>query len=945
MAAAEEARVLLARYGPPTPSLLPWAARWASRRELLLIARAALAQAELRPLARWPVVADAVAEVLARRRLPVALTAELADVLPPIAGYLRAAAIDALLRADPLPRTVVLGYAALADESRRGDLALRAGEPWARLLSAPTVEVPPLADSQLLLRLLTEPAGEPGDLLGAEVVYLLPFLPRGQRNAAWVGRAVDEIESGLPAAAGWYTAALCAHVVPFLGHDQLLRLRRALREVPPGWEDLLRGLVDRSQPRWRSAAAELAAAHPAMPALQDLSRGGSHAELAAAAGDIAARVFAEHGGPADESGDSVGPAEGALSPRPPARIIYLGEPEKMQLALSVPRILESLGQAPAAPPERHVNVAVGLADGDQPVTDGHLYQVGVRYELLASIGRPAAGSLLPAGESRWPGELLPPGGLWLQAALALPAGAAPVVRTIYLPEDGESFSCDCPFGGAHEPDCGRYRWARFPVPAAGAGETLPGELVIYYGAAAVIAIGIRLSPGEAVRTGTTAMLQGRLTSTFADLSLLEGRSASIVSVPGQDQLMVNGAAILENPRAIVPAAADGVVLNARDALFRVHFEETGEKLVSRLTPSFGKSQRDYEDDLRRLASLGAELFTGLFNSAGSDNEAAYALPALVRHEAQVRDRPPTLQILDQRFGDRAVPWALIYDQAVGSDTSGYVLCPSVKAFGPAAGEPGDPPVSCPYPHDDRDDVLCPYGFWGLSCVLEQPVLHSPAGRVVCGDQRQLSWLVITDPELTEDTVTSHLNRLRVSSAGAHVNQPSLGSTAQLVEALTPESMDVVYFYCHSGYVTGHPDAPTSRYLKLGAFSIQPLDVARWARGWYRAGLNPHWPSRRPLIILNGCHTAEYTSGTLNSFATSFVQSANAAGVVGTEITLEQGFAAWAGEELLGLLASGLSVGQALHRLRWNLLRRGNVLGLAYTPFCLANLTLRPIAKD
>ena len=89
------------------------------------------------------------------------------------------------------------------------------------------------------------------------------------------------------------------------------------------------------------------------------------------------------------------------------------------------------------------------------------------------------------------------------------------------------------------------------------------------------------------------------------------------------------------------------------------------------------------------------------------------------------------------------------------------------------------------------------------------------------------------------------------------------------------------------------------------------------------------------------HTIEATTCTLNGFVPAFIHNARAAGVVGTEITVEQGFACLVGEQLLPLLAAGQGVGEALRSVRWDLLRLGNVLGLAYTPFCLANLTLRP----
>ena len=40
------------------------------------------------------------------------------------------------------------------------------------------------------------------------------------------------------------------------------------------------------------------------------------------------------------------------------------------------------------------------------------------------------------------------------------------------------------------------------------------------------------------------------------------------------------------------------------------------------------------------------------------------------------------------------------------------------------------------------------------------------------------------------------------------------------------------------------------------------------------------------------------------------------------------------------LAAGKSVGSSLRAMRWTMLRKGNLMGLAYTPFCLANLTVR-----
>jgi hypothetical protein len=68
---------------------------------------------------------------------------------------------------------------------------------------------------------------------------------------------------------------------------------------------------------------------------------------------------------------------------------------------------------------------------------------------------------------------------------------------------------------------------------------------------------------------------------------------------------------------------------------------------------------------------------------------------------------------------------------------------------------------------------------------------------------------------------------------------------------------------------------------------------------------------------------------------------NAAGVVGTEIAVSQAVASEVAErfyrEFTG--ATSQSVGTALYRVRIDLLKKGNVTGLTYTPFCSMDLAL------
>jgi hypothetical protein len=93
-----------------------------------------------------------------------------------------------------------------------------------------------------------------------------------------------------------------------------------------------------------------------------------------------------------------------------------------------------------------------------------------------------------------------------------------------------------------------------------------------------------------------------------------------------------------------------------------------------------------------------------------------------------------------------------------------------------------------------------------------------------------------------------------------------------------------------------------------------------------------------LVFINGCHTAEITPRTLVQFVDAFA-GVFAAGVIGTEIAVHQQVAGEAAEEFWRRLQAGASVGEALRGMRVHLLRKNNLIGLAYTAYCSADLRL------
>ena len=615
--------------------------------------------------------------------------------------------------------------------------------------------------------------------------------------------------------------------------------------------------------------------------------------------------------------------------------------ESPRSALLAPPLMTQTS-ALALPPVRYVNTLITLSGTEGEVAHDQPLALAADYTVLLSIGEYIRGNLLHAEDALWPDRLLPDRGLWLRAALIQDGHPEAVIRQFFLPDVGPSYACDCPVGGPHADDCAHRPWVHLPLRTPAEPAIVRAELAIYYEAAAVHVQRLTLPVGEVMTGGPRTHVLGRLTRTFSDLGKLANRSVSIVSVETTSRIVVNSARFTGGPFTISASKGDTSARNVRQTLYDSHFQASARGPRSRYAADYSKTAAEFHADLLRLAEDGAELYNTLFVPWGADTRNAMTLPHLLRHEAETRHRPPVIQVIDGQPGEHTMLWSIVYDipLSLSGDVANYELCPSLHRFGPDASAEADPPLLCPdgQDHLDRGDVLCPFGFWGLSCIIEQP---PSVGRdletVVLREDQELSFIVAPDDSLDPGLMGRHLRRLGECLPERSVSRPSVATERELMQVLAPEVVDVVYFYCHSGYERRSRQGTVANYLNLGRYQIKPTDVATWARTSWPC---PHWPNRHPLVVLNGCHTTEATSGTLNSFVPAFTQWAQASGVVGTEVMLEQGLAGWAIELMLAALARGAAVGDAIREVRWTMLRRGNVMGFAYTPYCLANLALR-----
>ena len=208
---------------------------------------------------------------------------------------------------------------------------------------------------------------------------------------------------------------------------------------------------------------------------------------------------------------------------------------------------------------------------------------------------------------------------------------------------------------------------------------------------------------------------------------------------------------------------------------------------------------------------------------------------------------PVIQVIDLSVGQLPIPWALLYDLPF-SDSGTDEECPSIADFGPGHEAQREIPARCPYEQQHRDtdlrwrpDVLCPWGFWGLSAELQHPPYVSRCLEAVVSEDAALprAFLMASGPDLDDALRGEHIRELD-RQAPNEWTRPPLGVAQDLKNELAPESMDVIYFYCHCDYAEDAPGIGLKPYLRLdNTQPITPSVISAWAQS--SAWPEPHWP--------------------------------------------------------------------------------------------------------
>jgi len=581
--------------------------------------------------------------------------------------------------------------------------------------------------------------------------------------------------------------------------------------------------------------------------------------------------------------------------------------------------------------------------GDDPVPPGSRLGRGRTYYVAVDIRSDRSGSHV-VDEVEWPDQQLPDrelaeaqGGRSLRVALfsqdfTLVEDQKPLWLPLYGPGERLYFQVVAPdrLGLAQIRLCVYYK------------NNLVQSRMVY----AHVGRGKRTDAGR----GNWSEVEVTLSATFGDLDRLQPRGLNIVfneDRTGTHALFVRGDGLKDNVFDLRDEMSEALK-GFRGALNKIMFEEGAERYrLDRRSgePNWGTDET-ITTDLRRLAHVGSKWYRDLFGEEKQELQGALR---------QRLEDPTTIQIVRAK-GKHIFPWAVLYDMPlvrtktnkvclefrrhVTSDsTLDYAAC---RAACPYLDRTHNPPK-----HDT--DVVCVFGFWGIKHVVEQPLSASIKLNEGGGERERRPSSVHSVIEYEGKPVLHVGISLKLDFVGPHVKtlQDWIGRegafqpfqpdrTLQAIgQGLSSTPLHVYYFYCHGG----QSESDEEVWLSVGDDEYIMPDHIRFAwelRNKWEEGQPPFVP----LVFLNGCGTLSLSPESVADFLHEFTV-AGAAGVIGTEISVDERLAQEVGLHFLKAFARRGQAARIIQEVRHRLLLKNNPLGLVYTPYCYAELHLEP----
>ena len=364
--------------------------------------------------------------------------------------------------------------------------------------------------------------------------------------------------------------------------------------------------------------------------------------------------------------------------------------------------------------------------------------------------------------------------------------------------------------------------------------------------------------------------------------------------------------------------------NVRQVLRKVAWGSTDEWKVGTPYKYVDRDDKRMYKDLIRLASEGFRLYDVVFSRLGGQ---------AVDQLKEMMLKPGHVQLALQTGASSVLPLAMMYDYLhdSGLNLNEYRICEVFQDAmdkGTALAETACFHGDCPHQEGDGD-VVCPSGFWGFRHYLGFPHTvgansYAPA-EIFYQGKPSFSVGISTDPNFKMRD--AHLNTLK-DMVGTD-NYQLASNRKDILRLLRKSDPQVVYFYCHGGLHKGK-NLP---YLEVGERGKGEIIT----RDNLQLGIK--WPETTPLVFINGCHTTSVSPDQAINFVSGFVETSQAAGVIGTEITIFEPLATAFAEAFFKRFLDGESIGTAIRNSRLDLLQNGNPLGLVYVPFVTTGLQL------
>jgi hypothetical protein len=315
--------------------------------------------------------------------------------------------------------------------------------------------------------------------------------------------------------------------------------------------------------------------------------------------------------------------------------------------------------------------------------------------------------------------------------------------------------------------------------------------------------------------------------------------------PGTHRILVHGAEGLPPAWAAYdPAAGLDALREARKTIADCFWQrdEVGIPVRNKkggLDERNGKDRDQFCRDLFCLAEVGNRLFIEMMHML---RPRAGDLDAIAWEKELRRriDRTSVIQVsrIASVPTQYAFPWALLYEYPMPSPSDQWRWCDVISQEWSREGIRNQPIASaCPFQDQPwhKKDVLCPFGFWGLKHIIEQPLALTKLDETALRDGLKNIGLASTEVSLsigwTRDAtldlarIDSHIRKLsgRGGMQLAHP-PPNPADDRATMEGILATS-NVVYFMCHCAKDPGRNEP----YLHLGPRDCCATNRMRTAR--------------------------------------------------------------------------------------------------------------------